>query len=192
MPPAAGEPGDLALDAATRRTTAVITWRVTPGREGDFEAWAHEMTALASRHPGHLGAAWLRPEVPGAPYHVVLRFSSAELLEAWMTSAARRRQVAELAGIATEEQARQSGLETWFDLPGQGPPAPARWKMTVVTFCVIYPLSLLFNGVLAPSLHSWPLWARAAVFPALLVPLLTFVLMPRVSRLLRRWLYGRR
>jgi antibiotic biosynthesis monooxygenase (ABM) superfamily enzyme len=48
----------------------------------------------------------------------------------------------------------------------------------------------LFDGLVLPSVLGWPLPLRAAVFPLALVPLLTFLIMPNLSRLLRHWLYS--
>ncbi len=172
--------------------TQVITWNVIPGQEAAFEAWAHDMTTLATREEGHMGAAWLRPDVPGGAYHVVFRFTTTQLLERWMGSDERAGMVAKLKGIATEQGRRQTGLETWFSLPGQTVLPPLKWKMAVVTFAAVYPLSILFNWLVVPSVKSWPIPCRAALFPLALVPLLTFVIMPRLSRLLRHWLYGRK
>lgn len=170
--------------------TQVITWNVIPGREAAFEAWAHDMTTVATREEGHMGAAWLRPETPGGAYHVVFRFTTTELLERWMGSEVRAAMVAKLKGIATEQGRRQTGLETWFSLPGQTTVPPPKWKMAVVTFAAVYPLSVLFNWLVVPSVKGWLTVWRAALFPLALVPLLTFVIMPRLSRLLRRWPYG--
>jgi len=172
--------------------TQVITWNVIPGQEPAFEAWAHDMTTLATREEGHMGAAWLRPDVPGGAYHVVFRFTTTQLLERWMGSDERAGMVAKLKGIATERGRRQTGLETWFSLPGQTVLPPLKWKMAVVTFAAVYPLSVIFNWLVVPSVKSWLILGRAALFPLALVPLLTFVIMPRLSRLLRHWLYGRR
>ena len=177
--------------AASPGATDVITWHVTAGREAEFEAWAHEMTGLASRQEGHLGAAWLRPNDPGGDYQVVVRFTTDTLLDRWMSSDLRRRQVAKLDGIATAEEVRQTGLETWFSLPGLSVPPPPRWKMALVTFSAVYPIVIVFNWLVAGPIHGWPLLARSLVLPAFLVPMLTFVIMPRLSRLLRRWLYQR-
>jgi antibiotic biosynthesis monooxygenase (ABM) superfamily enzyme len=170
--------------------TQVITWNVIPGEEAAFEAWAHDMTNLATRQEGHMGAAWLRPDAPGGAYHVVFRFTTTELMERWMGSDERARMVAKLKGIATEQGRRQTGLETWFSLPGQTIVPPPKWKMALVTFAAVYPLSILFNWLVAPSVNGWFTVWRAALFPLALVPLLTFVVMPRLSRLLKHWLYG--
>jgi antibiotic biosynthesis monooxygenase (ABM) superfamily enzyme len=173
--------------------TEVVTFHVLPGREADFEAWAHDMTTVATGHPGHLGAAWLRPDAMGGAYQVVLRFSSPRLLDEWMSSPERAEMVNKLAGIATHSETRQTGtgLETWFSLPGQALPPPPKWKMCLVTFGAVYPLSIVFNWLVAPRVHDWALLVRAVFFPVALVPLLTFVVMPRLSRLLRGWLYDR-
>jgi uncharacterized protein len=64
--------------------------------------------------------------------------------------------------------------------------------MALVTFVAIYPLSLLYTWLVVPQVKAWPLGVHAAVFPLALVPLLTFLIMPRLSRLLRHWLYAQR
>ena len=91
--------------------------------------------------------------------------------------------------MATKEVASGAGMETWFSLPNQAVPAPPKWKMAVVSFCAIWPISILFDGFDAPAILGWPLQVRAAVFPLALVSLLTFVMMPNFSRILRHWLY---
>jgi hypothetical protein len=63
--------------------------------------------------------------------------------------------------------------------------------MAVVTFAAIYPLALLANVVLAPRTAAWPLLLRPIAFAGVLVPLMTWIVMPRLTRLLRRWLYPR-
>jgi antibiotic biosynthesis monooxygenase (ABM) superfamily enzyme len=61
--------------------------------------------------------------------------------------------------------------------------------MVLTTFLAAYPLVLLVQWLLVPHTTGWPLPLRAVVFPAVLLPTLTYVLMPRLSRLLRLWLY---
>jgi uncharacterized protein len=82
-------------------------------------------------------------------------------------------------------------LETWFDLPGPDAaprPPPPRWKMWLVSLVALYPLVVLFQWALAPRVEGWPLAAKAAVFPLVLLTTMTYVVMPLVSRVLRRWL----
>jgi uncharacterized protein len=171
--------------------TTVFTWQVRPGKEDVFEEWTKGVTRSASRFPGNEGVAWLRPE-EGHRFHAVLRFSDPERLGAWLTSDERARWHARIDGVATEvssERQSTTGMETWFDLPGTNGPAPPRWKMALTTFLGAYPFTLLIQWLVAPHTAGWPLPLRAAIFPLVLLPTLTFVVMPFLSRLLRRWLY---
>lgn len=170
--------------------TVVFTWDVRPGRERAFEEWAHDLHTEAATFPGHMGATWLRAEGLRNRYYTVLTFADDERLSGWLDSAERRERLDRLGEIATaHRQQSTTGLETWFSLPGEAVPAPPRWKMVLVTFAAVYPLSLVFQSLLAPPTQEWPLPLRALAFPVIMVPLLTFVIMPGLSRLFRRYLY---
>jgi antibiotic biosynthesis monooxygenase (ABM) superfamily enzyme len=171
--------------------TTVLTWQVRPGHEREFEEWTEGVTRCARRFPGNEGVSWLRPE-DGHRYHAVLRWSDPHRLTRWLESAERAEWHERIEGVATEvssERQSTTGMETWFSLPGDAVPAPARLKMVLVTLIAVYPLSVLFQGVLAPISKSWPLLLRSAVFPIVVVPALTYVFMPWLSRFLRSWLY---
>ncbi len=65
--------------------------------------------------------------------------------------------------------------------------------MAVVTWVTIFPLITLVIVVSSPLIGSLPLVPRLALTTLVTVPLMTWVVMPRVTRLLRGWLYpGRR
>ena len=179
--------------AMTDPVTAVFSRRVKPGREADFEDWAHGVIDAATRWPGHLGASVLHE--PGSPwYHLVYKFTDRDRFRAWVESEERDRwlgRVEHLTEGADRELQETTGLETWFDLPGpEATPRrpPPRWKMWLVSLVALYPLVVLFQWVLAPRVEGWPLAAKAAVFPLVLLTTMTYVVMPLVSRLLRRWL----
>jgi antibiotic biosynthesis monooxygenase (ABM) superfamily enzyme len=83
-----------------------------------------------------------------------------------------------------------TGLETWFTLPGQpGAPPPSPYKMALLTGITIFPLITAIVAVTGPLLESLPVAVRLGITTALTVPLMTWVVMPRVTRLLRGWLY---
>ncbi|MER5910369.1 hypothetical protein ABT124_07660 [Streptomyces sp. NPDC001982] len=58
--------------------------------------------------------------------------------------------------------------------------------MSLVTILAVYPFALLYDGLIAEHFHSWPLHWRTANFPIFLAPLLTYAVMPWLSRVLRR------
>jgi antibiotic biosynthesis monooxygenase (ABM) superfamily enzyme len=111
--------------------------RVKPGREADFEAWAHGIVAASHQFPGHLGASVL--DDPGSrEYHILFRFTDRASLRAWLDSAERRRRLARVADLVEADQGLQqlTGLETWFTLPGAAVATmkpPPRWKMWLVS-----------------------------------------------------------
>jgi uncharacterized protein len=171
--------------------TTVLTWEVRPGREEQFEDWTRGITRCARQFPGNEGVSWLRPE-QGHRFHAVLRWSDPHRLAAWLDSDERADWHARIEGVATEigsERQSTSGMETWFSLPGTTVQPPPRWKMVLTTFLGAYPFTLLIQWLVTPRTGAWPLPLRSAVFPLVLLPTLTYLVMPRLSRLLRRWLY---
>jgi antibiotic biosynthesis monooxygenase (ABM) superfamily enzyme len=60
--------------------------------------------------------------------------------------------------------------------------------MWAVSLLAIFPLAAAFQAFVLPHIERWPLLLRAAVFPLVVLTMMTFVVMPVVTRLLRRWL----
>ena len=172
--------------------TVLYSRRVKPGREADFEAWAHGIVAASRQFPGHLSASVL--DDPGSrEYHVLFSFTDRKSLQAWLDSDERRRWLARVGELIEADQGLQqlTGLETWFKLPGSNVPTmkpPPRWKMWLISMVAVYPLVLAFQVLVVPRMAGLPLPLRALMFPLVLLTLMTFVVMPVVTRLLRRWL----
>jgi antibiotic biosynthesis monooxygenase (ABM) superfamily enzyme len=61
--------------------------------------------------------------------------------------------------------------------------------MALLTWITIFPLITGVIVVLGPVISDLPLVPRLGVTTAITVPLMTWVVMPRVTRLLRGWLY---
>lgn len=171
--------------------TVTVARQVSPGREREFEDWAGQLTAEASRFDGFLGAGLLRPGHVGEVWHVVYRFDTPENLAAWERSPVRERMLA--AGDAvmrTTAVHRVSGLETWFELPGRTAPAPPRWKMFAASVLGMYPLQVATYALLGALTARWPVPARLALFVPLVAASMTWLVMPRLAALLARWLYA--
>ncbi|MFD1937522.1 antibiotic biosynthesis monooxygenase [Nonomuraea mangrovi] len=173
--------------------TLLFTWDVAPGRREAFERWLYDVNAAAMKFSGHLGVTWLRPGEKEGRYFAILRFTDVTSLKRWLNSDERATWVDRLDGIATEAEPRVSttGMESWFSLPHCTVAPPSRWKTALTSFVAVYPCVLLFQWLLAGRIASLPLPLplRAMTLPAMLSPLLTYALMPLLSRVLRRWLY---
>lgn len=186
-------PADRDSTPPSEPVTVTVARRVAPGREGEFEDWSDGIIAAASRFGGFLGAGVLRPNDVGHDWHVVYRFADQPALRRWEASPERAEWLRRADSFVEETGVqRVSGLETWFALPGRTAPAPPRWKMALVTLSAIVPLVLLMNLTVLPLLADWPLVARTVVFALTLTSLMTWVVMPRMTRLFRRFLYGGR
>jgi len=61
--------------------------------------------------------------------------------------------------------------------------------MALLTWITIFPMITAIVAVTGPLLEELPLVVRLGITTALAVPLMTWVVMPRVARLLHRWLY---
>jgi antibiotic biosynthesis monooxygenase (ABM) superfamily enzyme len=176
------------------RVTTTVTRRVKPGHEALYEGFLAGIIAAASAYPGHLGVEVFRPkEADAGEYRTVYRFDTAEHLQAWLDSDehAAWLERAEPHVIGPMRTSFVTGLETWFTLPGRpSAPPPPRYKMALVTWITIFPLITLIVTVTGPLLEELPQAVRLGITTAIAVPLMTWVVMPRVTRLLHRWLFA--
>jgi uncharacterized protein len=173
--------------------TTTVTRQVKPGHEVFYESFLEGIAAAAARFPGHLGVEVFRPpSASEGDYRVVYRFDTGEHLRAWLDSDERAAWLerAEPHVIGPMRTRFLTGLEAWFTLPDRpGIPPPRPYKMALVTWVTIFPLITLVVRVLNPLLERLTLVPRLAVTTAVTVPIMTWLVMPRITRLLRTWLY---
>jgi uncharacterized protein len=174
--------------------TKVIDRIPRAGMEARLEQSIKNLIAAAMRLPGHLGVTVIRPSLPAQPgFRIVYRFDSREHLRTWEESDEYVRLVSIADGYTQGEPRRQvlTGLETWFTLPAQsGGRHPRRGRMTVVTWVGIFPVVYVYERVV-----SWimppdtPILLRIAVITALVVPTMSYLVSPQLTRLFKKWLY---
>jgi hypothetical protein len=183
---------------ASGPVTVAVTRRIRAGMAAQAENWLHGVTRAALAFDGHLGAEIIRP-APGQPpdYTLIFRFDTLAHLRAWESSGERADWLAR-ADAFTDGATRmqmQTGLEYWFTPPaGYAPAPPPRWRMAFVTWLGITPLVLVVGplvqgafAALLPGLHSDIL--RTMATTAVMIPLMTWLVMPLLTRALRRWLF---
>ena len=179
------------METAKDEATLVVSRRIRPGREKEYEDWLGRITSTAKDFPGFKGATTLFPKEgdTGISY-VIWRFENQETLENWKDSPQRLKLLGEVEDYASQHFAEATGMETWFALPGVGAiVAPPKWKMALVTILGAYIISYLAHLILNPYLDSWPLYANTFLYIVILVFLLTYFVMPCLSRSLKHWLY---
>ena len=176
---------------AVGQVTTSVTRRVKPGHEEAYEAFLEGIIAAASRFPGYLGVEVFRPDAPDEEYRTVYRFDGAGHLRDWLDSDEHRAWLerAEPHVIGPMRTQFLTGLESWFTLPGQPGAPPPPYKMALLTWITIFPLITGVVIVLGPLIAGVPLVPRLGITTAVTVPLMTWIVMPRITRALRGWLY---
>ncbi len=109
--------------------------------------------------------------------------------------------------VLSERTRRRTGIEGWFDEPATGSVAipnptgsgttnmtvvhaPPRWKQAISIWLGFFPVNLAFNYAVSP-VAGWdemPLWLRSVVSTVVLTPIMTYWVLPWVTRMLRPWL----
>jgi uncharacterized protein len=175
--------------------TAVIQHQVVPGAQDRYEAWLREITPTAQRFPGHQGINLIRPTEGTDCYTIVLRFDTLEHLQEWLASDTRRQLVAEVEPLLVhgDQVDIKTGLEFWFTPPTPPQRYPPPYKQFLLTLSAIFPLTLVVPWLLQPLFQIVPVFGLPVVsnfvISALIVGLMTYVIMPRYTRLVAGWLY---
>jgi antibiotic biosynthesis monooxygenase (ABM) superfamily enzyme len=171
----------------------IITHTIKAGEEERYEAWLMDMLSAVSRAPGYLGREVFRPAQGRRTYTSILRFDVYDHLNAWAESDARHALVSQVSDLLTKGDVHEirTGIDFWFTPEHTKPPKP--WKQFLLVLSAIYPLSLIIPALFTPLFRVTPPLThpliRGLFIAAVVVGLMTFVVMPRYTRLVKRWLY---
>lgn len=175
----------------------LVSRRVKLGCEPEFERAMEKFIAVAANFSGCLGAQLMHPGdevgVEDNLYHAILAFENQDCLRAWKNSPERSQGLAATADyIESEAIVREvSGLAQWFQAPSGSAQAlpPPRWKVAVVTWLGIFPTVYLLFLLLGDLLAPWSLLPRIVLLTVLVVLIMTWLVAPKLTRLLKPWLY---
>ncbi|MCZ2816270.1 antibiotic biosynthesis monooxygenase [Modestobacter sp. VKM Ac-2984] len=179
--------------------TVSFTRRADPAHAVEMTAWIRAGLTMAEAFPGFLGGGWVRPRHGAEEWHMLCRFDSPATLTAWEASPERRWWLGSAQGLAEVTRTeRRTGIEGWFDAPADASTelpvaaAPPRWKQAVTIWLVFFPLNLLATLTLGAVLAEAHVVLRVAAMTLALTPVMTYLLLPWVTRQLGWWLAGRR
>jgi len=183
-------------DKLLEPVTAAIVRTVRPGRANEFEVWVDQMRPVVMGFPGYLGTDVIRPRGPAnSEYVIVVRFDGYEHLKAFMDSQERAELIKRSELLTVGEPAVQEahGFTSFFSLPGQpaGPLTPAKYKMAILTLLTLYIPLLGISTLVAMIFRGLPRPLLVLITLVIMVPIMTWYLMPWVTRLFRGWLFPR-
>ena len=165
-----------------------ITRKVLPGKEAEFTDALRKFLGESFSHDGVHGAAMITslPGSGGREIGILRTFKDQQEADAFYGSDIFKKWENYASGLTEEPVYRNlTGLEAWF----RSPLPPPRWKMAVVTLCGVFPTSILLSFTVGNLTQDLPLLVRLFLIAASMVVLLTWVVMPFLTRQVRSWLH---
>jgi uncharacterized protein len=173
--------------------TVVVTRKVKQGHESDYEDWLRRLLEEAKYMKGYLGVTIQKPATGSTEYTSVFRFDTVENLRKFEESEIRARYLREVIDYVEADAIwkKFSGLEFWFSPPkGAIIPQPSRFRMALIMIVIVYGLVISIGQLVATLVGDIiPSYVRLFVTISIEIFLMTFVLMPRLTKLLARWIY---
>jgi antibiotic biosynthesis monooxygenase (ABM) superfamily enzyme len=170
--------------------SVLIARKVKKGFEERFWALEKELFDEVEKIPGFLTVNHF-PTTAGEDneYVSVLQFDGIEALLRWERSEARNRILEEIQEALEYEPRRKSitGLEGMFSSATQA--GPPRWKMSVVLSVMIFLMIVILRPLVNQVLPDAPSLLQMFVTISVQVPLLTYLVMPQLTKALSSWLY---
>ena len=173
--------------------TIIVKRRPRPGKEKEFEKIVSGISQAAMTFKGHLGINIFRPTRTTNYYRIVFKFDSRKNFIAWETSDIRQKWLERFNEVDAGDPQLEvlSGLETWFTSADEEAVVPPRkHKMMVVVWLSVFPLSILLNYLLRPMISELHIVLQIAMISVVIVILMTYIVMPFMSKLFHRWLHS--
>ena len=167
-----------------------ITRRARPGCEAEFREALRGFFQASFDHGGVLGASMLVPP-PGSPsaeFGILRTFASERERDSFYASPLFQSWLEKSLPLAEGdwESRELTGLEAWFRSPAGPPP---RWKMALLTWIAVWPVSMAAQAALIPLLPpTAPRLLVAGAVSGTIVVVLTWAAMPLLVRIARPWL----
>lgn len=123
-------------------------------------------------------------------WSAVYRFASAEDMDRWLGSDERKALLHEGERFQDFKLRKiTNSFGSWFSFGGDqaGAAGPPRWKTGLSVLVGLYPTVVILTVIIRDASKSAQLWQRLLLGNILSVGLLTWVVMPVVTRALRFW-----
>jgi hypothetical protein len=169
-----------------------ITRTVKPGCEDAFENAILTFFSDSQKNTATLGAQLLRP-LPGSgsrTYGILRSFSSEQDRQAFYESESFSQWQDAVKPLVEEVYSRRDlhGLEAFFANPGLIKQPPL-WKMAFVTWLGVWPVVFAVSSLIGKRLLSGlPFWLSMGLEAMIVVAVLTWAVMPALTRLFQPWL----
>jgi len=181
----------MAASSNSQTVHVAITRRIKPGCEQEFQAALKEFFAKSLAQSGVHGADVLVPP-PGSSsmeYGILRSFANAAERDAFYASPLYLEWKKRVAPLSDgDPDAREvHGLEAFFR--SNGTTAPPRWKMAIATYIGVEIVTISLAFTLGIVTRGWNFFIANPIQNICVVGLLTWAVMPLVTKALSRWLH---
>jgi len=189
--------------ADVRRTVEVVTSRISPNRRDEYARLRNEMDSLVSKAPGFVSLETFPPSDGSNIWVTNITFTTPEDLDQWMGSPERAKMRERLAELADDDvRTIPTGFGQWFSVNATAMVQTPAWKQAMTVLAVLFPMVSIVNITIGDAVGGgWTIEGQP-IYKGLGLPfpmvvfigntigtiLLTWVLMPLVTRLLAWWL----
>jgi uncharacterized protein len=197
----------LTRDREEGPITVIVTRTAKKGKIKEFEDWMDGIVHESLKFEGHLGVDVIRPVEHSKPeYVIIFRFNTLDNLLKWERSQVRKEWLEKSKDVVEGEDKvlKLTGLEFWFtpssahrteheannnEASGQPVNLPPRYKMAIVTAVIVFVLLNTLIPQIEQLTAPLPLVLSSLLGVIIMVFLMTYLIMPSVTRLLKPWLY---
>jgi len=168
--------------------TVVVSRRVVPGMESQYEQWVGHVNRASERFPGQQGSTFQGP-TDSNEYHTIFRYDTIEHMRQWENSKERAVWTAKLNGIVEGDSRidHYTGLEFLFD-PGVAP--IKKHKMALLLTFVVFVMIVTVRPIIGIFVPNLPNPVQLFLTVAIQVSAMTYLIMPYITRCLAKWLHG--
>lgn len=181
---------------ADESVTTIVKAHIKSGKEEEYEQWLRGINEECAQFAGFQGVTIFRPGDAShshPEYVIVVRFATYSDLRRWERSPQLAEWSRRLEPITIDNPTvdELTGMETWFTLPGHTVVvSPPKYKMAIVATFGAAPFVLILIPLLIFALDDIvPPVIVSLIILLLMSVAMTWVTMPLLTRLVRRWLY---
>lgn len=172
--------------------TTVLKIKPKDGFEQDCLLWMQETANEASSFPGFVYKEIYKSAEEEHLLLNIFTFRTLDELQVWENSTKRKKQIrkGELYMERLVAKDHLTGLEFWFQSAETKQHPLEKWKIVLVTVLVIFTLLNTIVPVLQIGFTALglPALVKSLVGVSIMVGLMTYLIMPFVTRRLGRWL----
>lgn len=169
----------------------VIVTKVKAGKEAAYREWETKVQQAQSKFPGYRGS-YVQPPVSGElGWTTLMRFDTAEQLDAWLKSPERAALVKDAESLVDYAHLQRMGTSFpgWFPTDPKTGKGPPNWKAGMLVLLGLFPIVMLEAKFLSPQTASLNSSLAMFVGNVISVALTTYLTMPLFVKTFGWWFF---